>query len=159
MPNAALARGWEERFNGFEQVQQVLCEFTLMLRQEPCHPSHFGDRFPGPLYLGRRGPGPFRHGLLGVGAQICPEAGTHLLGLALVMIKTACQLAMVALSGSTAVLAVEVFAPSRSDGSKEMLVASRICTGGLEILPLVVSTLRYADDVTGQPRSSSTLLR
>ena len=124
-----------------------------MLRQESCHPSYFGDRFPGPLYLGGRGPGPFRHGLLDVGAQVCPEAGTRLLGLALVMIKTANQLAMVALSGATAVIAVEVFPPSRSGGSKELLVASRIRAGGLEILPLVVvATLRYADDVTGQPR-------
>ncbi len=129
-----------------------------MLRQEPCHPSNFGDRFPGPLYLGRRGPGPVRHGLLDVGAQICPEAGTYLLGLALVMIKTARQLAMIALSGAPAVLAVEVFAPSRSDGSKELLVASRISAGGLEILPLVVSTLRYANDFTGQPSNSSALL-
>lgn len=85
----ALARGWEERFNGFEQVQHFLCEFTLMLRQEPCHPSCFGDRFPGPLYLGRRGLGPLRHGLLDVRAQICPGVGTRLLGLALVMIKSA----------------------------------------------------------------------
>jgi hypothetical protein len=158
--DAALSRGWEERFNGFEQVQQVLCEFTLMLRQEPCHPSYFGDRFPGPLYLGGRGSSPLRHGLLDVGAQVCVKAGTHLLGLTLVVLETACQPAIVTLSGSAAVLAVEVFASSRSDGSKELLVASRICAGGLEILPLgVVTTLRHTDYFTGQPSNSSTRLR
>jgi hypothetical protein len=130
-----------------------------MLRQEQRHSSYFGDRFPGPRYLGRRGSSPLRHAFLDVGAQVCVKARTHLLSLALVVLKTARQPAIVTLSGSTAVLAVELFASSRSDGPKKLLVASRICAGRLENLPLgVLSTLCHADDVTGQPTSSSSLM-
>lgn len=114
-----------------------------MLRQELCHPSYFSDRFPGPRYFGRRRPSPLGHGFLDVGAQVCVKAGTHLLGLTLVVLKSACQPAVVPLSGATAVLTVEVLASSWSGNPKELLIASRIGAGGLEVLPLVVvSTLR-----------------
>lgn len=150
----AAARGYD-RFDGFEQVQQVPCELTLMLRQELCHPSHFGDRFPGPCYLGRRWSGPLGRDLLDVGAHVCVKAGTHLLGLTLVVLKSTCQPAVVPLSGTAAVLTVEVLASSRPGSPKELLVASRVGAGGLEILSLVVvSALRYANDFTGQPRAS-----
>ncbi|WP_137146347.1 hypothetical protein [Mycolicibacterium sp. CR10] len=133
----------------------MLSEFALMLRQEQRHSSYFGDRFPGPRYLGRRGSSPLRHGLLDVGAQVRIEAGAHLLGLALVVLKSARQPAVVPLSGATAVLTVEVLASSWPGSPKELLVASRVGAGGLETLSLVVlSTLRNAYDVTGQPQAS-----
>jgi hypothetical protein len=71
--------------------------------------------------------------MLAACAQVGSEASAHLLSLTIVVVKTARQPAIVALSDSAALLAVEVLRPARSDRPKELLIASRLRAGGLEL--------------------------